>query len=592
MGWFSGGGFGSGFAGGVTAGSTAMARGLQAQIDKENQEYLQAEREEQRLARKEYAQAAAPAQTETQQGVGLTNTQTGQTTYVPQAAVESGGVAKYTSMTDAEGKPLYTVTEPTMYAETRTKDGQKMLRQTVVSPEHQELGYDPNKGLQDQYNAATNQRLLDVAKARGRWSEAASISGLTTNELNQKKLTLDIEDRPAARAEQTARTRLHTAQADEAERTLRINKIEDEAFAASRTPESALKYFNDRDPDDGPVEIVPTKDGKQQFVQTNKDGTKTVIGKPFTNWDEGRDQVLGGIRSYAKTAYEKGIEQRNELERIDARGKWDVRKTAAARESHNIKWGPGQQDEYNRIEGLMADALQKGNNAEAARLGVQLKVLTNKVLMYNNRPPQALTVPQPSDRTWTDARAFQQTRNDFIENYRAPNGKGFYSMTEAQQQAVLRENNLLTPPQTRSSGPTPAAGGGGNFEQGGGVVSGANAASRSGGPAAAAARSGGGNVGPHGPVPSAPAPVRGRPQMPPETNPLPEGRALDTAKQELRAAEDALKKYTVRERQRNPEGYATALALVRAREDAVRNAMDEWAGVAPNTGPVTGRGLQ
>lgn len=591
MGWFSGGGFGSGFAGGVTAGSTAMARGLQAQIDKENQEYLQAEREQQRLARSEYAQAQAPVETTQQTGYKITEGDTGNAFYVPTAEARD----VYTRQVGKEGQPLYTAAseEPAQYSEARLRGG-KTLTQREISPEHAELGYDPNRGLQEQYNApiARNQRLLDVATKYGRFTDAAAISGLTTNELNQKKLTLDIEDRPAARAEQTARTRLHTAQADEAERTLAVNRIEDEAFAASRNPQTALKYFNDRDPDDGPVEIVPTKDGKQQFVQTNKDGTKTVIGKPFGNWDEGRDQVLGGIRSYAKTAYEKGIEQRNELERIDARGKWDVRKTAAARESHNLKWAPGMQEEYNRIQGLMADALQKGDDAEAARLGVQLRVHTNKVLMYNNRPPQALTVPQPTDRTWTDAKAFQQTRDSFIENFRAPNGKGFYSMTEAQQQDVLRQNNLLTPPQTRGSRPAAAAGGGGNFEQGGGVVSGANAASRSGGPAAAAARSGGGNVGPHGPVPSAPAPVRGRPQMPPETNPLPEGRALDTAKQELRAAEDALKKYTVRERQRNPEGYATALALVRAREDAVRNAMDEWAGVAPNTGPVTGRGLQ
>jgi hypothetical protein len=479
-----------GFASGLQAGSQAMQRAQQAQIDRENQEYLQAEREQQRMARSEYAQATAPAQTTTHEGGLMVQGPDGKTFRLSQEAVDAGAYNAYDKQVDAEGNKIYSVAGSSNPYQEVTAGG-RTIGQREITPELAELGYEPARGLQEQYNAGRNQRLMDVATKYGRWSDAASISGLTTNELNQKKLTLDIEDRPQERRARDVTIRTGEAALTKAERENERNRIEDAAFAASRSPETALKFFNDADPDDGPVELVPTKDGKQQFVQTSKDGkTKTVIGKPFSNWDEGREQVLSGLPRFAETQFTKGLEHRNKLAEIEAQTRGRLKEVAAMKADKKINWEPGQREEYSKIEAQIADAVEKGDYNKIGQLNARLQVLTNKVLMANNRPPQTISTPQRNDQQYTNTKTWQESATKLQERLQA---SGQWPRAPEDQEEVL----------IRELGPRPSERGGGSFQGGGGrsgVVSGPNAASnRDSGPA-------------RGTRGSTPPPARDRPQ--------------------------------------------------------------------------------
>lgn len=433
-----------GFAQGLTAGSSAAARAYQARIDAEEQEFRQSERAREADFRRDIKEGSAAAQTEDQTGYGITDVATGKTTYVPEAAKESGGLQAYANMKDAEGNALYTIGEaPVRYSEARVQGG-KTLGQVVEDPNVATPG-GAARGLQADWDKNKMQRLEEIALKHDRPERAAAYGQLTSQKLAQELARGEIDMLPGKKTKQDL-------EIEEATRKVAMAKLEDTMMAASRSPEAALKFYNDRDPSDGPIEIVPNKKtGKNEFVQTNADGSKTVVGKPYADWDEGRKQILSEIPGFAKVQFEADIKHKDAMAEIAERGKWMLKNTGAEIAGRKFNMNTQEQATLTDMQTKLNE--MEPNTKEYNQLAGKMNIFMNGVLMRNGIKPSQLSAQREPgggrDYTTDDVDKYQKAKKTAIENAQAT---GNWPKAKADQDKYLLGE--IGPPITTNRGRT------------------------------------------------------------------------------------------------------------------------------------------
>lgn len=148
----------------------------------------------------------------------------------------------------------------------------------------------------------------------------------------------------------------------EARRAAEVSKREDGMIVASRSPESAVDWYNKQYKNGETAKLIDGPNGVKQIVHVGADGeTKDVI-LAYRDWNkEGRPAIIQGIPKYAAEAYKLDKQHEYKLEEIKAQGKEHMRYAAALRADKEVKMTDDQKERLAEA----SKAIQKASDPKA-----------------------------------------------------------------------------------------------------------------------------------------------------------------------------------------------------------------------------------